>query len=224
MVRSRIEDACRRAGRPVESVTLVAVSKRMPVADVEAAWECGIRVFGENRVQEAEEKIREFRPPGIAWHLVGHLQSNKAGRAVGLFDLIHGVDDLELVSALARRAEGRGGKQALLLQVNTSGEASKSGCTPAGALALARAVVAAPALELRGLMAIAPIPDAAPLAEPPGARAAFRRLAELRDALERELGVALPELSMGMTGDLEVAIEEGATLVRVGTALFGTRS
>lgn len=216
-----MEAVCRRVGRAADSVTLVAVSKTVPLAAVEAAWGAGARTFGENRVQEAEAKIRAFHPPGIAWHLVGHLQSNKAGRAVELFDLIHSVDDLELVRALARRAGARAKRQALLLQVNASGEAAKSGCAPEEAAALARCVLEAPALALRGLMTIGPMPG--PGDDPEAARPAFRRLRALRDELERTLGVSLPELSMGMTGDLEVAIEEGATLIRVGTAIFGSR-
>lgn len=196
----------------------------MPLALVEAAWQAGARVFGENRVQEAEAKIRAFRPEGLAWHLVGHLQSNKAARAVELFDLIHSVDDLDLVRALARRAEAQGKRQALLIQVNTSGEASKSGCFPDDAAELARGVLEAPGLRLDGLMTIGPLPEAGAEEDLEGARGAFRRLAELRFDLERKLGAPLPELSMGMTGDLEVAIEEGATLIRVGTAIFGSRN
>lgn len=242
-VRQRIERACRQAGRAPDAVTLVAVSKTMPLEAVRAAWAAGARVFGENRVQEAETKIMALRAaaecPGVAWHLVGHLQSNKAGRAVDLFDLVHSVDDLDLARALGRRALGRrvlerqaqalaaGGsaksEQAVLVQVNCSGEASKSGCAPEEALELAAGVHGTPGVSLRGFMTIGPLEpeDAAAAAE--GARRAFRRLRELRDEAERRLGVALPELSMGMTNDLEVAIEEGATLVRIGTAIFGSR-
>lgn len=256
-VRHRIDMACRGAGRAPDSVTLVAVSKTMPIEAVQAAWAAGARVFGENRVQEAEAKILALRafaaagagadaggasgsgrtfesgPPsgyaGIAWHLVGHLQSNKAGKAVELFDLIHSVDDAELARALGRRAlaleaRGRVKKQAVLVQVNCSGEASKSGCDPAVALELAAAVHRTPGVELRGFMTIGPLEPEDAAAAVEGARRAFGRLRALRDRAQEDLGTALPELSMGMTGDLEVAIEEGATLVRIGTAVFGSRA
>jgi pyridoxal phosphate enzyme (YggS family) len=240
-VRHRIDMACRGAGRSPDSVTLVAVSKTMPVEAVQAAWAAGARVFGENRVQEAEGKILALRAcagagagadsgggapyAGIAWHLVGHLQSNKAGRAVELFDLIHSVDDAELARALGRRAlaleaRGRVKKQAVLVQVNCSGEASKSGCDPAVALELAAQVHRTPGVELRGFMTIGPLEPGDAAAAEEGARRAFGRLRALRDRVQEELGTALPELSMGMTGDLEVALEEGATLVRIGTAVF----
>lgn len=242
-VRHRIDMACRGAGRAPDSVTLVAVSKTMSIEAVQAAWAAGARVFGENRVQEAEAKVLALRASagvgaesggashyaGIAWHLVGHLQSNKAGKAVELFDLIHSVDDVELARGLGRRAQalearGRVRKQAVLVQVNCSGEASKSGCDPAVALELAAAVHRTPGVELRGFMTIGPLEPEDAAAAVEGARRAFGRLRALRDRAQEDLGTALPELSMGMTGDLEVAIEEGATLVRIGTAIFGSRA
>lgn len=196
----------------------------MPAEVVRAAWQAGARVFGENRVQEAEAKIRQLAGlDGATWHLVGHLQSNKAGKVVGLFDLIHSVDDAELLRALGRRAVAAGVTQGILLQVNCSGEASKSGCAPDDAVALARLAHDTPGLALRGFMTIGPLEPADPDVALAGARRAFRRLRELRQAAEQAVGTMLPELSMGMTDDLEVAIEEGATLVRVGTAIFGSR-
>jgi uncharacterized pyridoxal phosphate-containing UPF0001 family protein len=152
------------------------------------------------------------------WHLIGHLQSNKAARAVELFDLIHSIDSAALAREVARRAAPRGKRQQVLIQVNCSGEATKSGCEPAALPALLEAVLAEPALELLGLMTIGPLdPDAE------SARPAFRQLAALREDARRRTGLPLPHLSMGMSGDLEVAVAEGATMIRVGTALFGAR-
>lgn len=157
-------------------------------------------------------------PGGLTWHLVGHLQSNKAARAVELFDVIHSIDSAALAREVARRAAQRGKRQRVLIQVNCSGEAAKSGCEPAALPALLEAALAEEALDLQGLMTIGPLdPD------PESARPAFRQLAALRDDARRRTGLALPHLSMGMSGDLEVAVAEGATMIRVGTALFGKR-
>jgi pyridoxal phosphate enzyme (YggS family) len=199
----------------------VAVSKTFPAGAVIEGIDAGLGHFGENKVQEAQAKIplvmaaRAVRP---AWHLIGHLQSNKAGKAVELFDLIHTMDSADLARAVARRAGAIGKRQRVLLQVNCSGEAAKSGCRPEEAPAIATAIAGHPELSLEGLMTIGPLDD-----DPASARPAFRRLRAIRDALVAATGLALPHLSMGMTADLEVAIAEGATIVRVGSALFGPR-
>jgi PLP dependent protein len=212
-VHSRMAAACARAGRPAESVTLIAVSKTFPAAAVDEAIEAGITDIGENRVQEAREKRPLVRASSPAvWHLIGHLQSNKAREAVRLFDMIQTVDTLELAAKLARAAEGEGKRQQILLEVNVGDEAQKNGAPMAEVETLAAAVKALPALHLRGLMAIPP------LGTPEQSRPYFRELRLLRDHL------GLEQLSMGMSEDFEVAIEEGATLVRVGRAIFGSRN
>jgi pyridoxal phosphate enzyme (YggS family) len=217
-VRRRIGDACARAGRDTASVALVAVSKTFPAERVRDLLECGHDLFGENRVQEALEKIPRVGP-GARWHLVGHLQRNKARHAVGTFELIHSVDDLDLARELDRRAAAAGIVQAALVQVNVSREETKSGAGEDAALPLLEAAACLPNLKIRGLMTIPP-----PVEDPEDARPWFARLRDLRDRAERRLGLELPDLSMGMSDDFEVAVEEGATLVRVGRALFGARS
>ena len=217
-VRERIAAACISAGRPVDSVRLVTVTKTVPVETIREAIAAGLTDLGENRVQEAAAKIETLGRDGLAWHLIGHLQSNKAGRAVQMFDLIHSVDSEALAREIDRRAGLAGKKQRILIQVNCSGEESKSGCAPAELPDLARAVARLENLELEGLMTIGPLD-----ADPESARLAFVLLRNLRDATQARLGRPLPELSMGMTGDLEIAIGEGATLVRVGSAIFGER-
>ncbi len=218
-VRAQIEAAARRAGRDPAAVRLVAVSKTVEVERIRAALAAGIDTLGENYLQEAQAKIRELSPAGASWHFIGHLQSNKAAAAAGLFDLIHSVDRLKLATALETAASRQGKTQDILIEVNLAGEASKSGVAPEGAPELLRAVLACPHLRPRGLMAMPPW-----LADPEAVRPYFRQLRELRDALARTFPDAfLTELSMGMSQDFEVAIEEGATLVRVGTAIFGLR-
>jgi len=178
----------------------------------------GLADLGENRVQEAESHQRTVARGAARWHFIGHLQRNKAGKALELFDVVHGVDGAELAVALDRRAGEAGRRLAVLIEVNVSGEASKFGIAPEGAAALAEVVAPLANLQLRGLMTVG-----APVARPEDARPGFARLRELRDETARRLGQPLPELSMGMSGDYEIAVEEGATLVRVGTALFGAR-
>jgi PLP dependent protein len=217
-VRGRIHAAAARAGRPASEVTLVAVTKTVPAEVVRAAVEHGLTDLGENRVQEALAKVPVVGRDRVRWHLIGHLQSNKAGRAVELFDRVHGVDDAELARALSRRAEAAGRILPVLVEVNVSGEPSKFGVAPADLGALLEQVALLPALRLDGLMTVG-----APVDDPEQARPGFARLRGLRDEAERRLGRPLPELSMGMSGDFEVAVEEGGTLVRVGTALFGAR-
>ena len=217
-VRSRIAAACARAGREAGAVRLVAVSKTVPPDVVRAAMALGQTLFGENRIQEALPKI-EQAGPAARWHFVGHLQTNKARQAVGRFELIHGVDDPELVVELDRRAAAKGIVQAVLAQANLAGETTKHGAGEDGLDRLAEVAAAAEHLDLRGLMIIPP-----PIDDPGASRRWFARLRTLRDGLAERLGRPLPELSMGMTDDFEVAIEEGATLVRVGRAIFGERS
>jgi pyridoxal phosphate enzyme (YggS family) len=217
-VRERIARACARARRAPASVRLVAVSKTVPVGVVREAMAAGQTLFGENRVQEAIPKIDEAGPSAL-WHLVGHLQKNKARHAVGRFELIHGVDDLELAIEIDRRAAASSLRQPVLVQANLAGEASKHGETEAGLFPLVAAVAALPHLDLRGLMIIPPPADDAASSRP-----WFSRLRELRDRAAAQVRLPLSELSMGMTDDFEVAIEEGATLVRVGRAIFGERA
>lgn len=218
LVRDRIAAACARAGRDPGSVRLVAVSKTVPVAGVAEALAAGQTLFGENRVQEALAKMSEAGPEAT-WHLVGHLQKNKARHAAGAFELIHGLDDSELALELDRRAAVRSLTQPVLVQANLSGEATKRGSDEDGLMPLLTAVAGLPHLELRGLMIIPP-----PVDDPELSRPWFRRLKDLRDRAASILAQPLPELSMGMTDDFEVAIEEGATLVRIGRAIFGERA
>jgi pyridoxal phosphate enzyme (YggS family) len=217
-VRSRMAAACARARRDPGSVRLVAVSKTVPAAIVAEAIAAGQIVFGENRVQEALAKM-DAVGPGAAWHMVGHLQKNKAKLAAGVFELIHGVDDRELADELDRRAAARSATQSVLVQANLAGESTKRGADEDGLMPLLEAVAGLGHLDLRGLMIIPP-----PVTDAELARPWFRRLRDLRDRAASRLARPLPELSMGMTDDFEVAIEEGATLVRVGRAIFGERA
>ncbi|HYU26038.1 MAG TPA: YggS family pyridoxal phosphate-dependent enzyme [Thermoanaerobaculia bacterium] len=209
-VRARIAAACVRAGRDPAEVTLVAVTKVFPADYVEHAIAAGIADIGENRVQEARDKKPLVRG-GARWHLIGHLQSNKAKDAVRLFDVIQTVDSLDLAQKIARAAEAAGKRQEVLLQVNIGNEEQKSGAERADVPALVEVLRGIDALDLRGLMAIPPVGAA------DDARRYFRELRALRDR------VGVEQLSMGMSEDFEVAIEEGATIVRVGRAIFGSR-
>src|SRR5712691_11297405 len=208
-VRERIARAARRAGRRPEDILLIGVSKTVPAERVREAIAAGLPALGENRVQEAREKIRALGRP-VPWHLIGHLQTNKVKDALELFDVIQSVDRLALASEIARRATR---PVDLLIEVNLGGEPSKSGFARSEVKPALDALRSMPMLRVRGLMAIPPAVD-----EPEKARLWFRALRELRD------GAGLAELSMGMSGDFEVAIEEGATMVRVGTAIFGERT
>jgi pyridoxal phosphate enzyme (YggS family) len=215
-VRRRIETAAARSGRPSSAVTLVAVSKTMPAAAIREAVSAGVKILGENRVQEAREKI-EALPGAVEWHLIGHLQTNKAKLAVGLFDCIHSLDSIRLAQELGRYAEEAGRRLRCLVEVNVGEETQKSGAAAAEVRPLLEAARRLPQLSIQGLMTIPPfLPDSESV------RPFFRRLRDLRDRLESE-GWTLPDLSMGMSHDFEVAIEEGATLVRIGTAIFGSR-
>jgi pyridoxal phosphate enzyme (YggS family) len=215
-IRGEVSEAAARAGRDPADIELVAVSKTQTVEIIREAMRAGLHVFGENKVQEAGRKIAELERG--TWHFIGHLQTNKSRLAVQLFDSIDSVDRLDLAQEIDCRAEPLGKTQNVLLQVNVAGESSKFGCTPEAARELAEAINALPQLCLRGLMTIAPYADEAEKSRPH-----FARLRGLRDELQRDTGLHLPVLSMGMSGDFEVAIEEGATSVRVGTALFGAR-
>ena len=207
-VNGRIEAACKRAGRKREEVTLVAVSKTFPAKAVTNAIAAGATHIGENKVQEARDKKPDVQG-SARWHLIGHLQSNKAKDAVRIFDVIETVDSLELAQKVAKAASAMGKRQEVLLQVNIGREAQKSGADPDDAPALARDIAAIEGLALRGLMAIPPADVES--------RPHFRALREL----QQRIGVA--ELSMGMSEDFEIAIEEGSTIVRVGRAIFGAR-
>jgi len=220
-IRERIAGAARRAGRTPEAVTLVAVSKTFPGEAVRAAFELGVREFGENRVQEAEAKIgalEELREKGLRWHLVGHLQSNKARRAIELFDVIQSLDSVDLGKRLARLAADAGRKAKTLLQVDLAGETTKFGLPERDAPAALRELRELPDIRVEGLMVLPPWSD-----DPEEARPYFRRLRALRDQAAAEGLLDGEELSMGMSHDFEVAVEEGATIVRIGTAIFGER-
>lgn len=213
LLTSRLQDVAAANGQDPDRLRIVAVTKTHPVELVRAAYDAGIRVLGESRVQEAEPKIAEV--PEAEWHLIGRLQSNKARRAVRAFAVVHSVDSIELLHRLDELAADEGRTVRLLLQVNVSGEASKAGLAPDDLGRVDHPQVA----SLVGLMTIAPMG-----ATPDAARAVFRELRSLRDRLEDRIGMALPELSMGMSADAEAAAAEGATLVRIGTALFGPRA
>ena len=217
-IRERISQAAKRSGRALGDVVLVGVTKSVPVDVVRVVVEAGLGDLGENRVQEAEEKIQGVGHAAARWHLVGHLQRNKAGRAATLFDRIHSVDRIELAEALSKRGAAEGRTLRVLVQVHVSGEASKHGVAPGELERLLERVRELPGLCVDGLMSIGP-----PVERAEDARPYFVRTRELRDAAERRLGLELPHVSMGMSADYEVAIEEGSTLVRVGTALFGPR-
>lgn len=218
-VRAAIAEAASRAGRNADEITLVAVSKTKPVEMVKIAYNLGVTDFGENRVQDALPKIADFHPAGLRWHMIGHVQSNKASKIAGHFDSVESVDSLHLAQLLNRHAEELDIRLPVLLQVNVSGEESKEGIAPANAPAVARQIVALPQLEVQGLMTIAPL-----VRDVEEVRPVFRGLRMLRDRLRDELPQsAWQQLSMGMTDDYGVAIEEGATIVRIGRAIFGER-
>jgi PLP dependent protein len=223
-VHERVAAACGRAGRSASDVTLVAVSKTVAAERIRAAWTLGLTDFGENRVQEARQKMPLLADIGARWHMIGHLQSNKAGQAAEMFAMVQSLDSLETAGILSHRLARAGRSMPVLLEVNTGGEETKSGFRPEGGsfesfFVAAQEIASLPGLDVQGLMTVAPIVE-----EPDLARPVFRRLRLLRD----ELRVRFPQrawqhLSMGMTDDFEVAIEEGATIVRLGRAIFGAR-
>lgn len=216
-IRGRIAAAAGRAGRDPDSVHLVAVSKTHPAAAVAAAAEAGQRIFGESRVQEAREKIPAC-PSGLDWHFIGHLQKNKVRQALPLFSFFHSIDSTALAAAMDRIAGETGKPAEGLLELNVSGEETKHGFNPADLRKEFAALAKLPHLRIRGLMTMAPYSE-----NPEHARPVFRALRELRDELQSSHHHPLPELSMGMSGDFVPAIEEGATLVRVGSSIFGAR-
>jgi PLP dependent protein len=217
-IRQRIRAACDRCDREPNSVMLLAVSKTHPPETIQAAAGLGLLFFGENKIQEAKAKI-PLCPGKLRWHFIGHLQSNKCRDAVELFEMIQSVDSLPLAQEISKRAEQAAKMMPVLLEVNVAGEASKFGYQPEKLLAELKEIKALPRIQIHGLMTVPPW-----TAEPETARPHFRRLWELKRQCEEILAAPLPHLSMGMSGDFEVAIEEGATMVRLGTALFGPRT
>ena len=222
LLREHVAAAATRSGRQPDDVRIMAVTKTIPPTTIQAAYDAGFRLFGENRVQEAQSKFPLLAMPDAIWELIGHLQTNKAARAVQLFSRVQSVDSLHLAQALDRRAGEQGKRLPVLLEVNVGGEESKSGFAPEELLSAAQAITRLPHLEPQGLMTIAPMAR-----DPQDVRPMFRRLRELRDMLRERVPVNgtadWAELSMGMTDDYAVAIEEGSTLIRVGRGLFGAR-
>ena len=217
-VREKLMEAARRSGRNADEIELVAVSKTHSPDNVRAVAASGQQVFGESRVQEARVKMA-LLPSRLRWHFIGHLQKNKIRQALPLFELFHSVDSLELARQIQRIAEEDSLRPRVLLEINVAGESTKFGFSPDAVKFEMEELLALDRIEIGGLMGMAPLAT-----EPEHSRPFFACLRELRDDLQREAGVGLPSLSMGMSGDYLVAIEEGATLVRVGSAIFGARS
>ena len=216
-IKTRIAAACERAGRAVDSVSFQAVSKGQSPEAVQAAAQLGVNLFGENKVQEAKAKI-PLCPGNLRWHMIGHLQSNKCRDAVQLFEMIQSVDSLALAQEIHKWADKSAKTMPILLEINVAGESSKFGYGPQKLLGELKEINALGRIEIHGLMTIAPW-----AADAEKVRPVFRKLRELKEQCEQLLGAPLPHLSMGMSGDFETAIELGATIVRVGTALFGQR-
>jgi pyridoxal phosphate enzyme (YggS family) len=217
VIRSGIRAACDRVGRDPDDVLMLAVSKGHPVAAIEEAAAAGLQAFGESKIQEAKMKI-PLCPGHLRYHMIGHLQTNKCRDAVRLFEMIQSVDSLHLANEISKRCEQAARNMPILLEVNVSGESSKFGYAPGQLLEQLLEINDLPRIEIHGLMTIAPY-----VKDPEKVRPYFRQLRELKMACEERLGAPLPDLSMGMSGDFETAIEEGATIVRVGTSLFGER-
>ncbi|MDY6825520.1 MAG: YggS family pyridoxal phosphate-dependent enzyme [Thermodesulfobacteriota bacterium] len=219
-LRERMQDAAVRCGRDASAIRLIGVSKTKPVETVERGIRAGLADIGENYVQEARDKIAGLAAYDVTWHFIGHLQSNKAKHAVPLFEWIHTVDSVKLAREINKQAEKHGKVQKVLMEVNISGEAAKTGVAPQQAIELATEISTLPHLSLRGLMAMPPFFD-----DPDAARPYFAALRDLGETIAAEglPNVRMDELSMGMTGDFEAAIAEGATMIRIGTAIFGGR-
>jgi pyridoxal phosphate enzyme (YggS family) len=219
LVQERIAAAAAKSGRRPEDICLVAVTKTVPPERIKEALAAGVQHIGENRVQEAAAKVESI-PAGVTWHLIGHLQRNKAKQAIQIFDLIHSLDSLRLAKMLQKRAKELERTANCLVEVNVAGEESKHGIIPDQLLPLLRQVSLLPQLSVRGLMTVAPY-----VKDPEEVRPIFRQLREMAHEIDKLKlpGVSMEELSMGMSGDFEVAIEEGATMVRVGSAIFGAR-
>jgi len=220
-IKNRIDTAANGCGRDPETIRLVAVSKTVAAEQVKEAIEAGVTILGENYVQEARDKIQGLSPYPVSWHFIGHLQTNKAKYVVKLFDLIHSVDSLKLAQELDKHARKNDKIQPILIQINVAGEMSKSGVSVEHATKLIKNIGQLPNLAVRGLMTMPPYFNA-----PEKVRPFFKTLRQLSDQIRNESipHVSMDELSMGMTGDFEVAIQEGATLVRIGTAIFGERN
>ncbi len=218
IVREKIDAAAKKSGRQPNEIELVAVSKTHAPEMIQETIEAGQTVFGESKVQEARAKI-SLLPSRLQWHFIGHLQKNKIRVALPLFELFHGIDSLELARQIQRIAEEDGQRPRVLLEVNVAGESNKFGFSPAAIHSQMEEILALDRLDVVGLMGMAPFNPEAELSRP-----YFVQLRQLRERLQSEGGIGLPHLSMGMSGDYLVAIEEGATLVRVGSAIFGTRS
>ena len=218
-IRERIARAAERSGRDPGEVTLVAVTKGHPLDAVRAALAHGLFDLGENRVEDLAEKAAAVGDTRVRWHMIGHLQSRKAARVVGVAGLVHSVDSLRLARRVSNAAEEAGGRQAVLIQVNTSGEETKSGLQGREIGGDLWEILELPGLQIRGLMTMAPLTD-----DETVLRGTFRALREINDELRGSDGYTAEELSMGMTNDFEIAIEEGSTMIRLGTALFGGRT
>ena len=214
----RMETACARAERPLSDVLFLPVSKGHPPEAIAAAADLGLTVFGESKIQEARAKI-PLSPSRLQWHMIGHLQTNKCRDAVQLFHMIQSVDSLHLAQELQKWADKLGRRISILLEVNVAGESAKYGFSPSALLSALAELNALPRLEIQGLMTIAPYSPT-----PERSRPFFRELRELREECSQRLGAPLAHLSMGMSGDFETAIEEGSTMIRIGTALFGARA
>jgi len=214
-IRGRIAEAAVRSGRIPDAVTLLAVTKTFPPSTIQEAYDYGLRIFGENRIQESLDKIPQL-PSDIHWHLIGQIQTNKINKIVGKFDLVHSVHSLELAQAFSKRLGFN--QQDVLLEVNTSGEATKSGVEPDSTIQVARQISALPGLRLRGFMTVGPL-----TADKYKQKEAFKVLKGLFDKTVKIFIPGFEILSMGMSNDFELAIEEGSTLVRIGSALFGNR-
>ncbi len=214
----RVAQAAHRAGRATDEITLIGVSKRKPVTDMQIAYDAGLRHFGENRAQEVRDKFPGFAPTGITRHFIGHLQSNKVKYLPGRVDIIHTIDSSRIADAIDQRFGAQGLKIPCLVEVNISGESNKEGIEPTQALDLASYCAELTNIEFKGLMSIGPLTD-----DRDRIRQAFRELKLLNDQIALRVGLVQPLLSMGMSGDFEIAIEEGATHIRVGTAIFGAR-
>lgn len=217
-VRERISQAIQKSGRKPDSVRLITVSKQISIDRIEEARTAGAVAFGENKIQEAIPKIEQMGAEGISWHFIGHLQKNKVKFLDERFDLIHSVDSFELAEKIAKHCQSENRVQRILLQVNVSGEAAKFGMEPDELKKQITGFSKLQGVQVEGLMTIPPFDS-----DPENSRRHFSRLRELREQCEKENGLSLHELSMGMSHDFEVAVEEGATLVRVGTAIFGPR-
>lgn len=219
-VQQEIVSAALRSGRDPSTIQLVVVSKKQSVDDIKTLFDCGVRHFGESRIQEAEEKLRLLSPE-IHWHMIGHLQSNKVTKAVGAYSLIHSVDSLELAKKISQKSVERGVVTSILLEINTSGEEAKHGLTPQVIREQFAAIIALPALCVRGLMTMAAMMPTGSQEEQESVRASFRLLANLKKELQAGASLQnFSELSMGMSQDFHIAIEEGATIVRVGGRIF----